>query len=1111
MVKVSVIVPIYNVVEYLEDCLESLAKQTLDDIEVILVDDGSTDGSGKVADAFAASHSFVSCHHIENGGLGHARNYGVRFAHGEYVCFADSDDVIPSYAYEEMAALGDKHGADMVVGDVVRFNSRRTYSSGLHRRAFRDATEVMHISRDHDLLYDTTAWNKLFRRDFYEREHLMWAEGMLYEDIPVTVPAHWKANKVAYLNKTVYRWRARDGVSASITQRRTEIQNFRDRVKAISMVDDFFKSNVDDHALTVAKDVKWLDMDLRLYVNALRDANDDYADEVISTVGDYLDKVEAEAFDSIRAINRLKFHAIARRDLGMLQDVLQFEKMGMKTLRVKADGNGRFHGDFPFKVDSSLKDMTYELRRFSLKQHVRFAKLDESGLTVGGSMSAYRMDVRKRDDASVSARLVDEQGSLVRPVSMTLEPSSKPHRFNISRNYRRIVRRTNKYDRYQLTIPTETLSGLPEGRYRVDFGYTVSGLSCDRRRLGQPIAGDPPRPFAMRIGDKVVSLTYNFCYDLCIDVVDCSTEVSSVDLIDDHTVAMTREDGSHEVLHTEESLTAWTTFEEPYTATTPVFHHCDAGLLYCVANRHGKLGIKLMPWGALMRNCCIEGSTLSMNLTIPAEAGMAKIHSATLVGRKFGACIPLAFHTEPIRDSSVGEWHLQISIALDDSDQTAAMRDDAYELHIFGDDVTGNPLDFVSYNTCDKRLPIGTVQVRDHRYWAATRTTRFLVTVKRIPGRLDRSKRARRIVAKYVYPMMRLLPLKRKWVVFESFWGRKADCNPGAMYRYMAKYHPEYTCIWSVADPRIAIEGDPRRVVKGSFRYFYVMARAKYLFNNVNFIDAYEKRSGQIEVQTMHGTPLKTLGLDVPGDFPTQRSIDSFLRRCARWDYLVVQSTKVEDITRSCYAYRNAYLETGYPRNDVLFAKNTQEDIAALKHKYGIDSNKKLVLYAPTWRKSGRFDLELDLAEMLDRLGDEYQIGLRVHHLALAGLDKDSLDPRVLNLSYVASMEELFLVSDIVITDYSSLMFDYAILRRPLLFFTYDLEDYRDNLRGFNIDLEKEAPGPLLFDTDQVIAAIQNIDQVQERYADAYARFREHYCIFETGHACEQIYGRVFR
>ena len=381
----------------------------------------------------------------------------------------------------------------------------------------------------------------------------------------------------------------------------------------------------------------------------------------------------------------------------------------------------------------------------------------------------------------------------------------------------------------------------------------------------------------------------------------------------------------------------------------------------------------------------------------------------------------------------------------------------------------------------------------------------------------DASKRRKRLAEVLLYPMFRMLPIKKKTVMFESFWGRSTDCNPYAFYEWMDKNHPEYECVWSVNDTRMHLDGNGKKVKRGSLAYMTEMARAKFFLNNVNFMDNHVKRPHQIEIQTMHGTPLKTLGLDVPGDFPTQASIDKFLRKCNRWDYLIVQGKKTEEITKSCYRFDRTFLETGYPRNDELFNGNTPENIARIKEELGLDPSKKLVLYAPTWRISNRFDLMLDLGKMCDVIGDEYQVALRVHHLAAAGLHESELDPRVINLTNAPSISDLYLITDVLITDYSSVMFDYACVkklgsdeRKPMIFFPYDLEDYRDNLRGFNIDLETEAPGPILLTSDEVIDAVKNIDETEDEYRERYDEFVKKFIEFEHGNASAEVFEQVF-
>lgn len=1110
MTKVSVIVPIYNVEEYLEECLDSLVHQTIDGLEIILVDDGSTDNSGKIAQQYADSHENVSCHHIENGGLGHARNYGVQFAHGTYVCFADSDDVVPDYAYQEMYELGEKHGCDMVIGDVKRFNSKREYSSGLHRRAFRNAKEVMHITSNTDLLYDTTSWNKLFRYDFYQREKLKWAEGILYEDIPVSIPAHYMANKVAYLKKIVYKWRARDGASASITQRRGEIDNFIDRLSVLKMVDTFFDEHVTDQRLQRDKEVKWLGLDLKMYIDALPDRDEEYQRQLINLIADYLPRINEDAFQKIHAIDRIKYYFIGKRDLEGLLSALRFEKRGMKTLRVRFDKKTkRYYGNFPFNVkDHQLFDMTDELRSDSLMHRTRTVGLDEdNGLTISGNMSIRLLDVKHKGQANLQTFLVDSSGREVMSVDADLFKYGNVHTYNVSRDYMRVVRRTNVCKGFKIVVDAEALAALPEGTYGVAVAYQTGGLSCDRLRLGRPVAGGHPRPYAVLLGDKAISIDYDVNYYLCINVEYCRTSVERAAVVGGTALEVNNVDGTQITRDIDLESGHWQAFPDRYFVRTPLYQHYGQSLVQIVGNRRGELCVQPMNLGFLAVACSITESTATVDIEPPAGIELSGIRAVRLVGDAFGVSVSVPYKFVNTDD---GQQRVRVCVELQAADQVSDLRADKYGCFISCADDMGNVSEYVVYNTFERQHSYPNAKVGSYRYTMITGSTQFRLEVSQIPEKIDASKRYHRLAVKYLYPLMRLLPLKKDWIVFEAYWGSKTDCNPGAFYEYIAKNHPEYTCIWSLKDKRIKVPGKPKRVVRDSLEFYYVMARAKYLINNVNFVDGYEKRHDQIEIQTMHGTPLKTLGLDVPGDFPTQSIVNAFLRRCNRWDYLVVQSTKVEEITRSCYAYKKQYLETGYPRNDILFNCNDEQNIAKLKQKYGINPNKKFILYAPTWRRSGKFELHLDLASMANRLGSDYQIGLRVHHLALSGLDKDSLDGRIINVSYVKSMEELFLISDIVITDYSSLMFDYAILGRPLLFYVYDLEEYRDHLRGFNIDLESEAPGPLLFNTEEVIQSIQNIDEVRNRYQDAYRAFRNRYCTFESGHASEQIFNRVF-
>ena len=1077
------------------------------------MDDGSTDGSSQIADDYANRFDNFEVHHIENGGLGHARNFGVKFADATYVCFADSDDIILPYAYEEMYELGEKNGTDLVVGDVVRFNSKKEYASQTQRRAFAGAVEVMHITTHPNLINDTTAWNKLFRKSFYDKNSLFWAEGIKYEDIPVTIPAHYLANGVSYLNKVVYKWRSRDNSAQSITQQRvSDPRNFLDRLKVLSMVDEFFERRGIDEAQCLVKDVHWLKVDYGIYINDCLNAPAEYCERVVNMVADRLKTIDPRAFDEIDAIDRIKYHAVALRDVGKLIEALKFRKRGMKTLRVRYDAkSGRWYGNFPFTwCDYSLMDMTKQLSRSGLRQRILSVGLDENdGLMVKGRAFAPYVGEFCRSKISQVASIVDKDGhkicdTVIRPV-----PSKKQIRIDLSRDYRRIVPRWRRHARYECTVPMKTLSTLACGEYKILLSHKVRSLACDPRPLTSPVKGASPRPWPVFLHGRKYSVSYDPNYDLVIKISEADKTVDGAFFRgNDLVFSTTSGETSIDCYSLERGVVRKVDLDFPDAA--PHYFEFGQDVLTLRPMKGGGISLCLQAGGFLVEQFSFEaGRVLRMRMKNIAVPNACEIAEAAFVGKKYGASIDVVVRDVSLENGRVSSFEL--SFDLSDNVATRLMRQDVYELSISARDSSGESRKYRAYSGFIKCPEFGDLPAfNGYRYWLGVHGLTPVVAASVVVPWYEKNKRRQRISGTLLYPLFRLLPLRSKTVVLESYWATKTDCNPYAFYRWLDTHHPEYDCVIPVVDVRMPIEGKGRKVRYNSLAYRYELARARYFINNVNFPLWHKKRAGQIEVQTMHGTPLKTLGLDVKSDFPTEKSVEDFLYKCRRWDYLVVQGKACEDITRSCYRYEGVYLETGYPRNDELFEGNNPKTVAALKESLGLDSSKKLVLYAPTWRIKNRFDLELDLTRMCDELGDEYQIALRVHHLSSAGVDRRSLDARVVDLTFAKSISELYLVTDVLITDYSSVMFDYATLRRPMIFYPYDLEDYRDNLRGFNIDLESEAPGPLLFTTEDVINSIKKLDETIASCQSRYNAFVEKFIEFECGHASSAIFEQVF-
>jgi len=348
-------------------------------------------------------------------------------------------------------------------------------------------------------------------------------------------------------------------------------------------------------------------------------------------------------------------------------------------------------------------------------------------------------------------------------------------------------------------------------------------------------------------------------------------------------------------------------------------------------------------------------------------------------------------------------------------------------------------------------------------------------------------------------------PILADTVLFDSWRGEYSD-NPRAISEELHRRGTDLKHVW-VLDPARAGEV-PDWVVPvapGSSRHLSVLGRARYLVANRTVPGFHRKRRGTTFFQTWHGTPLKRI------DFETRKGGSRELRQARRtleqnvpnWDLLLSPNHFSTPILRQAFAYSGEILETGYPRNDLLLAPEAGEVRARTRARLGIPDSRIVVLYAPTFRDNAPFSREADVQRLAHELGDSYVVLLRAHNIDARGLSLQQTKS-FKDVSRYPDNRELYLAADVLVADYSSLTFDFAVTRKPIILFTPDLAHYRDELRGFYFDLEAEAPGPLLATVSEVKAAIQDLDAVVERSKDAYARFVERFCHLDDGHASER-------
>ncbi|RYU14518.1 CDP-glycerol glycerophosphotransferase family protein [Nocardioides iriomotensis] len=339
-------------------------------------------------------------------------------------------------------------------------------------------------------------------------------------------------------------------------------------------------------------------------------------------------------------------------------------------------------------------------------------------------------------------------------------------------------------------------------------------------------------------------------------------------------------------------------------------------------------------------------------------------------------------------------------------------------------------------------------------------------------------------------------------VVLETFRGRSVGDNPGAIGREILARGLDLELAWVVDDPSVAVPEGTRALPRRSERWYDALGRARAYVGNAGAPYWFTKKTGQVHLQTWHGTPLKRIGEDRgPGDFQTWRHRRRIALQAAGWDAMISPSPFCSEHFRSAFRFDGRFLEVGYPRNDVLLDATRGPQVRArVRAALGLSDTDRVVLYAPTWREYvGVRDakpLYLD-AEALVRDVPDAVVLLRGHYNATHQADVFRGESRIHDVTRYPDIADLYLAADVLVTDYSSVMFDFALTDKPQVLLVPDLDQYRDVERGFYVELEDVAPGPLVATTDEVAAALA----AEDVHGDRRAAFRDQFCPWDDGRA----------
>ncbi|MDT0613083.1 bifunctional glycosyltransferase/CDP-glycerol:glycerophosphate glycerophosphotransferase [Streptomyces lancefieldiae] len=390
----------------------------------------------------------------------------------------------------------------------------------------------------------------------------------------------------------------------------------------------------------------------------------------------------------------------------------------------------------------------------------------------------------------------------------------------------------------------------------------------------------------------------------------------------------------------------------------------------------------------------------------------------------------------------------------------------------------------------------------------------------RAAGELERrARQARGAVAGHLGRMRSAVdarrPLDPDLVVYSAFSHRGVLGDPAAIHRKAREIAPHLRGVWVVRDEECAaaLPPDTEHVVLGSPAYRRVTERATFFVNNVNWPGAVAKRPGSVHIHTHQGTPLKYMGVDLLGKPGARHGLDvpQMLRRADRWDYSLVANRHSERVWERAYPCHFTSVRTGSPRNDVLVGAGP-EDGRRVRERLGVPDGHTVVLYAPTrrdYRRGGHVD-RVDLARLAADLGDGHTLVVRLHpSLATGparGMGLSELHRRgvLIDATGEPRVEDVLLASDVLITDYSALMFDYALLDRPILVHADDWGAYAAS-RGAYFDITAEAPGHVSRSYRELAWLLASGAWRDEEAARLRSAFRARFCEYDDGRAAERV------
>jgi CDP-glycerol glycerophosphotransferase len=1144
----SIIVPVYEVEAFIRETLASLRGQRWRNIEVILVDDGSKDGSVAIAEEFVQADRRFRLIHQENQGLGAARNAGGRLAKGKYIAFLDSDDIVYPGYYEDAIRTLEKTKSSFAIGSYTFLVDGKDVSPGkwimdLHRMRRERAT----LDKTPDAMANVPVWTRVYLRSFYLDRVAPQPEGVHYEDQLPAVRAFARASAFDVLDRPAIHWRRR-ATQDSISQQIGRVDNLRSRVAAYDSALDFLRQAGREEART-ERILQILATD-QLTLGQIEGGNEEY----MKLAADFLRRATSSIsrsfyLDRVPAQDKVLHH--------LIMNGLQDEAMAFLTVKgrnflewvLEADGANGLIGRLPAWAGGNRLNIPAELSRPTLSQASPENVVDDihwegGDLCVSGA--AYLSGIHD-PGAAIEAWLVCPEVEQPVPVSVTRTTSMSiaeltSHRYldyanmgfrcciPVSGLVEALTASGKQAATWGLQLEVRAGGLVRHSRVKSCWGQEGDGLF---RELWLPDMGLSLEAGYVRNRGVVIKATHrpDRLYVTKVVVTGQLAElvlagpeqlgaVASCVKIGGQTLDVDRARTEALTLTLDESLAE---IHEPtplqilsegsvYPVHSTGFLVAGGEAEYGWFLRFGSSEVRWLggDWNIGFDNLEVGDDRIRLILRCRSpriSRVEVRLYSAQdeMIGQ--GVADPsgrIAVDLNPRREAELGWAQPLVRAGLFNLTVTVAEGD-----------LAGRLLTVRTTDDCESRLPI-----------RQAGTDRLRVTISRLPKtrgvkinigcRGVKRPFVARVRRDFEHNYGRRWTALKKQVYLQCLAGDEINDTQLVLAKRLTARGYGDQVVWGVESGSVAAPQENKSVIIGTPDYYKALATSAVLCFNHEVPLFLADRDDQLVIETYHGHPFKYMG--VPwwrrqGQTELRMKLNLDWRQ--HWDVLLTPSPLATKLYRECMPVRAEAWELGAPRNDVLAdpPAGRREKIRA---KLGIADSQTAILFAPTWRSYATSDpwnapmiSFVEPSWLTEQLGENYVLIIRGHPSNRRASWSASADDQIVDATRWHDVNDLILASDIGLFDYSSIRFDYTVTGKPMVFFVPDKERFFEATPGL-WPYDESVAGRQVVDAAELPDALRSAGAERDSlWAEAYETLRQRVAPYDDGKAGERFADRV--